>query len=59
MVRRFEENMAVTIDEMHVEVQQAPKAAGAEPASADPKKDVDLQEALQILHERKLRLRAD
>jgi hypothetical protein len=51
--------MAVTIDEMHVEVQQAPKAANAEPANADPKKDVDLHEALQILHERKLRLRAD
>ena len=51
--------MAVTIDEMHVEVQRTPKAANAEPANADPKKDVDLHEALQILHERKLRLRAD
>ncbi len=51
--------MAVTIDEMHVEVQPAPQAANAQPANADAKKDVDLQEALQILHVRKLRLRAD
>lgn len=51
--------MAVTIDEMHVEVQQAPKAANAQPASADPKKDIDLHQALQILHQRKLRLLAD
>ena len=34
-------------------------AANAQPANADAKKDVDLQEALQILHVRKLRLRAD
>jgi hypothetical protein len=51
--------MAVTIDEMHVDVKQAPKAESAQPASADPKKDVDLHHALHILHQRKLRLRAD
>ena len=51
--------MAVTIDEMHVDVQKAPQAAGAQPASADPKKDVDLHQALEMLHERKKRLRAD
>jgi hypothetical protein len=51
--------MAVTIDEMHVEVQQAPKGGSAQPANADPKKDVDLLQALQILHQRKLRLHAD
>jgi hypothetical protein len=53
--------MAVTIDEMHVEVQQQtpPSAAGASPSSTEPKKDVDLREALHLLHERKLRLRAN
>jgi len=51
--------MAVTIDEMHVDVQQAPPAANAPAANAEPKKDVDLSEALRMLHERKLRLRAD
>jgi hypothetical protein len=51
--------MAVTIDEMHVEVQQAPQAASAQPANSEPKKDVDLHEALQMLNERKRRLLAD
>jgi hypothetical protein len=51
--------MAVTIDEMHVEVKQPSQAANAQPANADPKKDVDLHQALQILHQRKLRLHAD
>jgi hypothetical protein len=50
--------MAVTIDEMHVDVHQASPAANA-PANAEPKKDVDLHEAIQMLQERRLRLRAD
>jgi hypothetical protein len=51
--------MAVTIDEMHVEVQEPGPSANAPAANAEPKKDVDLHEAIAILHERKLRLRAD
>jgi hypothetical protein len=51
--------MAVTIDEMHVEVQQAQPAASAPAGGEEPKKDVDLREAMQVLHERKHRLRAD
>jgi hypothetical protein len=51
--------MAVTIDEMHVEVQGPPAPASAPAAGADSKKNVNLREAMEILHERKLRLRAD
>ncbi|MGD0931655.1 MAG: hypothetical protein ABR902_13485 [Candidatus Korobacteraceae bacterium] len=51
--------MAVTIDEMHVQVQGAPAAASSSSSSEEPKKDVNLGEALQTLHERNLRLRAD
>jgi hypothetical protein len=51
--------MAVTIDEMHVEVEQSPPAANAATSTAEPKKDVNLNEALQVIHERKLRLKAD
>jgi len=51
--------MAVAIDEMQVEVQQKPPAASAPGANPEPKKDVNLHEALETLHERKLRLRAD
>jgi hypothetical protein len=53
--------MAVTISEMHVEVKDAaPAASGAAPsASADPKKDVNLRQALEILQIRNKRLRAD
>jgi hypothetical protein len=50
--------MAVTIDEMHVEVQEPAKAAPAAPAAAEPK-DVNLRDALEMLHTRTLRLRAD
>jgi hypothetical protein len=52
--------MAVTISEMHVDVQAAPPAAGA-PAKADdkPKKDLNLNQALEMLRERSLRLLAD
>ena len=52
--------MAVTIEEMHVDVQPAKPEpnATAEPGS-EPKKDIDLDEAVHLLHERKLRLKAD
>jgi len=51
--------MAVKIDEMHVQVQDAPKAASAPAPTDDKKKDIDLHEALAMHHERKLRLKAD
>jgi hypothetical protein len=51
--------MAVTIEEMHVEVQDAPRAPSTPAPSEEPKKDVNLHEAIEMLHERKLRLRAD
>jgi hypothetical protein len=51
--------MAVTIDEMRVEVQSAPPPAPSEGSSPEPRKDVDLHQALELLHERKLRLKAD
>lgn len=51
--------MAVTIDELQVETQAAPPAASPPAAGAEAGKDVDLSEGLQMLHERKLRLRAD
>jgi hypothetical protein len=51
--------MAVTIDEMHVDVQQSPPAASAPAPDSEPKKEVNLSEALQVHHERKLRLKAD
>jgi hypothetical protein len=51
--------MAVTIDEMHVDVQQAAPTANAPAANTEAKKEVDLREALQVLHERRLRVRAD
>ena len=50
--------MAVTINEMHVDVEPPPPSA-APAAGGDQKKDVDLSEALEVLHERKLRLLAD
>jgi hypothetical protein len=51
--------MAVTIDEMHVEVQESPPVANSATAAAQPKKDLDLNQAIEILRERNLRLRAD
>jgi len=51
--------MAVTINEMHVEVQEQAQAAPASDSDNKGKKSVDLRTALEILHERKLRLRAD
>ncbi|MGA3132233.1 MAG: hypothetical protein ABSD59_15610 [Terracidiphilus sp.] len=51
--------MAVTIDEMHVDVQKPPAAASAPTSDAGPKKDMDMREALEVMNERKQRLRAD
>jgi hypothetical protein len=51
--------MAVTIDEMHVEVQHPPPQTSAPAQNPEPKKETNVSESLQILHERKLRLRAD
>ena len=52
--------MAVTIDEMHVEVKEAAPGAGSAASAQEPaKKEVDLRSALEMLHERKLRLQAD
>jgi|HubBroStandDraft_1064217.scaffolds.fasta_scaffold14801_2 hypothetical protein len=52
--------MAVTIDEMHVDVKDSQPPASAPAAGGEePKKDVDLHEAMHFLHERKYRLWAD
>ena len=52
--------MAVTIDEMHVEVASEPAAQkNAGSAPEEPKKKVDLHRALEMMHERKYRLKAD
>lgn len=52
--------MAVTISELHVQVQESPPAAAAASSStAEPKKDVDFVQALKVLRDRSLRLRAD
>jgi hypothetical protein len=51
--------MAVTIEEMHVDVQKPQPAASPAASGAEPKKDVDLHEALHLLHERKYRLKAN
>lgn len=51
--------MAVTIEEMHVEVQGAKPAPGVPASHADPKKKADTAADLVVLHERQLRLKAD
>lgn len=51
--------MAVTIEEIDVQVQNVPAPAGAPGPGDDKKKDVNLTEALEMLCERKLRLYAD
>jgi hypothetical protein len=52
--------MAVTIDEMHVDVKDSQPAASAPAAGGEePKKDLNLYEAMHLLHERKYRLWAD
>lgn len=56
--------MAVTINEVHVDVREPVPAASTGSSSAggsshDTKKDVPLAEALRMVHERKMRLKAD
>ena len=51
--------MAVTIDEMHVQVEAPTPVPKPSEAEAGPKKEIDLKAALEMVHERKLRLRAD
>jgi hypothetical protein len=51
--------MAITINEMEVEMKDAPVTSGAAPAEPKPDTHLDLQSALEMLHERKLRLQAD
>jgi hypothetical protein len=51
--------MAITIEDMHVEVQPPQAPAGGPAPETEPKKDVDLAAALELMQERKLRLRAD
>lgn len=51
--------MAVTIGEMHVDVQAAPQTAAPAAKTDEPKKDLSLGQALDIMREREMRLRAD
>jgi hypothetical protein len=51
--------MAVTIDEMQVEIHNTPAQSNAPAPPAEPKKEKNLRESIHLLHERKLRLRAD
>jgi hypothetical protein len=52
--------MAVTIDEMHVDVTETPVRPAPGPGpGAEPKKDMNLSQALELLRERTRRLKAD
>lgn len=51
--------MAVTIEQMEVEVQQPAVPAAAETSPARPSHKVDLRAALSLVEERKTRLHAD
>jgi hypothetical protein len=51
--------MAVSINEMQVEVQEPPAPANTPPTESKAEKQIDLRSALEMLHERELRLRAD
>jgi hypothetical protein len=52
--------MAVTISEMHVEVQDSQTPAAAPNSAEEPKKkDLTLSQALEVLRERSVRLQAD
>jgi hypothetical protein len=51
--------MAVNIDELQVETQQAPAAPAASSRGEAPKPQPDLKCAMEVLRERDLRLRAD
>jgi hypothetical protein len=53
--------MAVTIDEMHVDVKEAATAPAATSATqeADPNKGLNLHEAMRLMQQRTERLKAD
>ena len=51
--------MAVTIDEMQVEVDDATSPEPSRASAAPPRQRVDLHAALAMLRERESRLRAD
>ena len=52
--------MAVTIEQLHVEVASEPAAKADASSSAEKaKKKVDLHTAIEMMHERKYRLKAD
>jgi len=51
--------MAVTINEMEVEMKDTPAPPSAAPSETKSDAHLDLQAALELLHERKLRLQAD
>jgi hypothetical protein len=52
--------MAVTIDEMQIDVKSGGKSApAASPAAAAPKEAVDLRQQIAMLAERALRLNAE
>ena len=50
--------MAISIGQIDIQMQETPAPPNAA-AEAKPEQHVDLQAALEMLHERKLRLRAD
>jgi len=51
--------MAVTINEMNVEVKPPTAPVASVPTAAEKSRKLDLQSALEMLHERKHRLRVD
>lgn len=51
--------MAVTIDELDVQVEEAPPAAPPAEAPPEAPQNLDLAQALELHHERISRLRAD
>jgi hypothetical protein len=51
--------MAVTIEEMQVDVREATAPASTPAVEADPNKGVNLREAMQLLQQRAERLQAD
>jgi hypothetical protein len=53
--------MAVTIDEMYIQVeaQDSASSANSSTSTGKPKKDVDLRATMEFIDERALRLRAD
>jgi len=51
--------MAVTINEMEVEMKDTPAPPSTAPVESKPDAHLDLQSALEMVHERKLRLQVD